>query len=807
MPGLGMNVLYDLLYNEPTKLMLLGPGCSVVSTFVGQAARMWNLVVLSYGSSSPALSNTQRFPTFFRTHPSATLHNPTRVKLFKKFGWTRIATIQQTLEVFTSTIEDLEERVKNANIEIVVRTSFLTDPTNAVHNLKRQDARIIVGVFYEDMARRVFCEVYKQKVYGPKHVWVIIGWYPDNWYAQPDPNINCTAEEMKAALEGHFTTEGLMLNQDNTTTISGMTSTTFMEKVEQRIGGTNPLSVTGYVEAPLAYDAVWALALALNNTQTRLVKRNQRLSDFTYSNQDIMKEIYGAMNSTNFLGVSGRVAFNSEGDRIAWTQIEQMWDGNYTKMGFYDFASDNLTWFNLEKWPGGQMPQDRTIIQPVLRLVSLSLFIGMCLLASLGIITAISLWVFNCIHSNKRFILLSQPHINNLILTGCIICLSCVFLQGLDGRYVGKDTFVFLCQVRTWVLSIGFTLAYGPMFSKVWTIYRLTLQHKREIRNLSNWEMYMVLGIMLSLDVIVLVTWQVIDPCYRELESFPHETPKDSVMDIEIKPQLEHCSSRHLNIWLGVIFGYKGVALLFGILLAYETRNVKMKQINDSRFVGMSIYNVVVLCLITAPVSLIIGSHQDASFAFVAIAILLTCFLTMGLIFVPKIVEVQHHLKDRLENAGLTDSLCTRDDSERHQRLLQENEELKRQIAQKEERIRQLHKRLHQKTQVTVQRQSHTDHRDSLSGNSRLKDNTPHGTHLSISGTVPTDVIDDSKSCVGDNDDSRTLLSKTPLDSALKKCFKEFLSVDSDSALVPTSLTVRCSQISAISENYSESYC
>ena len=47
MPGLGMNVLYELLYNEPTKLMLLGPGCSVVSTFVGQAARMWNLIVVS----------------------------------------------------------------------------------------------------------------------------------------------------------------------------------------------------------------------------------------------------------------------------------------------------------------------------------------------------------------------------------------------------------------------------------------------------------------------------------------------------------------------------------------------------------------------------------------------------------------------------------------------------------------------------------------------------------------------------------------------------------------------------------------
>ena len=47
-------------------------------------------------------------------------------------------------------------------------------------------------------------------------------------------------------------------------------------------------------------------------------------------------------------------------------------------------------------------------------------------------------------------------------------------------------------------------------------------------------------------------------------------------------------------MFLGVTFGYKGILLLFGILLAYETRNVKVKQINDSKFVGMSIYNIVV---------------------------------------------------------------------------------------------------------------------------------------------------------------------------------------------------------------------
>ena len=71
------------------------------------------ILQLSYGSSSPALSNRQRFPTFFRTHPSATLHNPTRIKLFRKFGWKRIAAILETQEVFTEVCVSLKHSILN----------------------------------------------------------------------------------------------------------------------------------------------------------------------------------------------------------------------------------------------------------------------------------------------------------------------------------------------------------------------------------------------------------------------------------------------------------------------------------------------------------------------------------------------------------------------------------------------------------------------------------------------------------------------------------------------------------------------
>lgn len=54
-PGLGASVMYNLLYNNPQKLMLLA-GCSTVCTTVAEAAKMWNLiVVIIIPLSSPIL--------------------------------------------------------------------------------------------------------------------------------------------------------------------------------------------------------------------------------------------------------------------------------------------------------------------------------------------------------------------------------------------------------------------------------------------------------------------------------------------------------------------------------------------------------------------------------------------------------------------------------------------------------------------------------------------------------------------------------------------------------------------------------
>ncbi|KAK3920331.1 Gamma-aminobutyric acid type B receptor subunit 1 [Frankliniella fusca] len=701
-PGLGASVMYNLVYNKPQKLMLLA-GCSTVCTTVAEAAKMWNLVVLCYGASSPALSDRNRFPTLFRTHPSATVHNPTRIKLMEKFGWSRVAILQQAEEVFISTVEDLEARCKLANIEIVTRQSFLSEPADAVRNLRRQDARIIVGLFYVVAARRVLCEVYKQGLYGKQYVWFFIGWYEDNWFEQnlEKESIDCTVEQMRMAAEGHLTTEALMWNQNKEeTTISGMTSEDFRLRLNDALSKKYDIEhkryPEGYQEAPLAYDAVWSVALAFNKTMSKLLKHGKTLKNFTYTNKEIADEIYSAMNSTQFLGVSGIVAFSSQGDRIALTQIEQVINGSYHKLGYYDTQADNLTWMNRERWIGVKVPQDRTIVRRVLRTLSLPLFMCMWSISSLGIVAAIGLIIFNIWYRHRRVIQSSHPVCNTIMLVGVITCLWSVFLLGLDGQFVSPGVYPLVCQARVWLLSIGFTLAYGAMFSKVWRVHRLTTHNKPDTKKIEPWKLYTMVTGLLLIDLVLLMTWQLYDPLQRRIEVFPLEEPTNTDDDVKIRPELEHCESEKHTVWLGVIYGYKGVVLVFGLFLAYETRSIKVKQINDSRYVGMSIYNVVVLCLITAPVTLVIASQQDAVFAFVALAVIFCCFLSMALIFVPKVIEVIRHPRDHAESKYNPD-VGSKEDEEKYRKIVQENSELQRLIAEKEDKIRVLKQRLQER--------------------------------------------------------------------------------------------------------------
>lgn len=61
-----------------------------------------------------------------------------------------------------------------------------------------------------------------------------------------------------------------------------------------------------------------------------------------------------------------------------------------------------------------------------------------------------------------------------------------------------------------------------------------------------------------------------------------------------VVPELEHCHSEYAVVFQVVIYVLKGLLMLFGCFLAWETRAVNVPALNDSKYIGISVYIVVV---------------------------------------------------------------------------------------------------------------------------------------------------------------------------------------------------------------------
>jgi len=111
--------------------------------------------------------------------------------------------------------------------------------------------------------------------------------------------------------------------------------------------------------------------------------------------------------------------------------------------------------------------------------------------------------------------------------------------------------------------------------------------------------------------------------------------------------------------------------------------------------------------------TLIIERNQDADFAFASIAIILCCFVSFGLIFLPKILCIIRGRDQPLstngnKNRSTTNSNVTQlgsnpnqqlssEDEEKHRKLVAENEQLKMLIAEREARVNELIDKLKQR--------------------------------------------------------------------------------------------------------------
>ncbi|KJH46715.1 7 transmembrane receptor [Dictyocaulus viviparus] len=503
---------------------------------------------------------------------------------------------------------------------------------NELDELKRRDVRILVVDVAEDMAAIVLCEAFHRQMYGESYSWIFPGYHSTTWMSIGASN--CTGDEMSKVYEGHFTIEFALVRKDIRTYVIGGKRASYIWKELNR---ESPNIWQGYL-----YDGLWTLAIALSQALD---------ANASFSHTKLLS----AINNTSFEGVTGRVRFENN-ERLGLVDIRQWRNDAYYDVGYYDGASDI---FNMTTSLGVDLrfcmsiiafsdwipPLDATVIERKRKYISNLLFIIMSFLALVGISLAFIFLFVNIKYRNHRFIKMSSPNLNNLIIVGSMCTFASVVLLGIDTRILSNANFVKLCYVKTWTLCLGFTLAFGSMFSKTWRVHSIFTNIRMDRKAIKDSKLLMILAGLLFVDVLVLTFWAVISP----FRMFVMELPQIHYGDKVIVPEIEKCQSSHSAVFQAILYAVKGVLMvtsfrstyqILGCFLAWETRHVNVPALNDSKYIGMSVYNVVVMSTIGLSISVILQERVNEAFALSCFFIIFSTTLTLCLVFVPKIVEL-----------------------------------------------------------------------------------------------------------------------------------------------------------------------
>ncbi|XP_019856011.1 PREDICTED: gamma-aminobutyric acid type B receptor subunit 1-like [Amphimedon queenslandica] len=684
-----------------TKIIsFIGGGCSLATEpMAALTGQLYNIVQLSYFATSPALSDRRQYPLFFRVSPSENLHNEARIALSNMYNWCKVATLYQTENIFSLAVIDFYDRFpillngtkcRDSN-DTVQLFSFPGDPLIPLRQIKESDYRIIHGFFYSNKAVIVICYAIHLGLTTDKHLWILPGFYGDGWWLKADSmdwtglNFRCSSIDIVNALNNsillHFNP---WLLDNATVSMPGYTNATFFERYRD-IFYSSSLNITyhdQFLSPTLMYDAIWTLALALNETDKELKDRGLSLSDFRYSLYDeddtvdsssqdtstnITNILFSKLKDTNYMGTSGRIKFDKNGTRISVNTVLQyrIVEGSLVQvlLGTYDYHEDGLRInysYNNPEWNLGYPPPDRSM--PISRLLNQAAIYSMDAILAIGIIIAVLLLVFQIVTIRKPLMANSAPYINIILIIGCIVMMGSSILLGIDSgtpqvtdgnrdnildeiNDSAKNRYAIICMTRTWLLTIGFTLSFGSLFAKTWQVYRVYLDERKKNKPLKMWNFLLIMVIQLIVDVIFLSIW-------TGLFRFRHgiDTVKDN-NNINYS-KFEKCECNGFIYLIGTLCAYKGLLLVFGLFLAYESRNVKYTFINDSRFVSIAMYIVVVLIAISAPLSLVLANQHFIDHAYVVAVLMITiaslsCLLVL---YVPKFFYLAKGLDAMVSN-------------------------------------------------------------------------------------------------------------------------------------------------------------
>lgn len=640
--------------NQSFNVGILGSACSS-ETLGGISSRSLNLPVVSYGLHPQISSGNGNVSSLFYVSRSTLLVMQSAIGLMENFGWTsNVAFVSQ--DVFLPTIESvvMTDPLNNMLLSaggIVISVSEFTNfavgtnglaPSNLVplffDTIRTNNLRVILGLLTQRVAAQLICTGRLGTIPGDGFVYVFVGSFSSNWWQTETEYCNLT----RADVESVIIVSGNIINPDSFAVLeSGNTIHDFKVEYVQRLRMwcNNPVESNGIdPSAGVVYDAVWSLALALNQS-TDFV--DMAVQHGLHYNSDTLTAINEAMGSLNFSGVTGRVQFMGN-QREGAESIQQIQNGVQVTVGLFlggKLLEDQSMGF---VWNGssGVIPSANVRDDP--QGVGLYWIVIGLVFTVAGIIFAIAMWIFNCYFSKHRILRASSQKLNYVIIVGVIFgyvtVLLLTIIESPLGSILDDEVFKVLCLVRIWTLPLAFTFTYSLLFARAWRIYRVFNNPWMTSRPYKDIHLMLMVLVVAAVDVMILVPWTIIDPYRRRL--IPTVVDYNSFS----RCVFSGCSSTNVIVWLSVLSIYKVFIIMGGILVISLVRKevVARKIFDDTKSLAAAVYITAAAFLIGLPLTVLALFANQIVFLYIASAtwVNISSSGTLICVFLPKVFSI-----------------------------------------------------------------------------------------------------------------------------------------------------------------------
>ena len=502
--------------------------------------------------------------------------------------------------------------------------------------INSEGARISYWSVNNDMAAHHLCKALQMDFTWPRYVYIFQE-FNNNEIVQI--KTSCSKEELLKAMEGIFIVDYRLYVENDTQLVSGVNYSEFQqlytEKLKEFANIVNETLQNNFYANSL-YDQIWAFALAVNNSLPSVRSKNLSFEDYGIRKRvpNLSNILKHELKQVTFQGTSGRIDFSKKQESPTFVNIFQIQKGKPKLIGIYDPYGHNVTLTDAAPHVNAIPPDSFQTIYHLL-----PLWLGVCMLALqtilIGLIT-INLFLF-LKWKNEKDIKATSPLLSLLMMIGCyLLCVAPVFLIAHRMSVISSIADVRpLCYLKTWT-SIGTDLILGVLFLKLLRVYHIFKPFHKISRYWSNRYLFIYTLAICAGKVVLVIIWNCTDTIQLDIHNDYVQRPAE--FPYYVTTARCHASS----VWLGVTEIYSGVLLFFVVILAVETRHIKVDSFKDTKKVNAFAFSVVIINSIHASLWIFfreVGNQTAADISewLPSFAIPLLCQVCL---FLPKILPL-----------------------------------------------------------------------------------------------------------------------------------------------------------------------